>query len=142
MASGRPRRPNNPSVMASVQTALSSVARPGILGHLWNLRYELGLATGLAVIVLASGYAPGAAWLIAIAATGLAGLTAGLAWPPSRRRLIARAWCLIAPHRVSTGCRPRLGPDPGRQAAGRPVHDAGGVRGTGHAVVPGRDHRR
>jgi hypothetical protein len=105
MASGRPRRPNNPSVMASVQTALSSVARPGILGHLWNLRYELGLATGLAVIVLASGYAPGAAWLIAIAATGLAGLTAGLAWPPSRRRLIARAWCLIAPHRVSTGCR-------------------------------------
>ncbi|HMD22618.1 MAG TPA: hypothetical protein VKH61_00865 [Streptosporangiaceae bacterium] len=28
--------------MASVETALSSVARPGIFGLIWNWRYELG----------------------------------------------------------------------------------------------------
>lgn len=105
MASGRPRRPNDPSVMASVETALSSAARPGIFGLIWNWRYELGLSTGLAAVGLASGYALGAAWLIAIATAGLVLLAAGLAWPPSRRRLVARAWCVITPHRVLTGCR-------------------------------------
>ena len=63
MASGRPRRPNDPSVMASVETALSSVARPGIFGLIWNWRYELGLSAGLATVGLASGYALGAVWL-------------------------------------------------------------------------------
>ena len=105
MASGRPRRPNDPSVMASVETALSSVARPGIFGLTWNWRYEIGLTTGLAAVLLASGYALGAVWLIAIAATGLVMLAAGLAWPRSRQRLIARAWCVITPHRIRTGCR-------------------------------------
>ena len=55
--------------------------------------------------MLASGYELGAAWLIAIAAIGLVVLAAGLAWPPARRRLIARAWCVITPHRIRTGCR-------------------------------------
>jgi hypothetical protein len=105
MAFGRPRRPNDPSVMASVETALSSVARPGIFGLIWNWRYEFGLSAGLAAVALASGYALGAAWLIAMAAVGLVLLAAGLAWPPSRQRLVARAWCVITPHRVRTGCR-------------------------------------
>jgi hypothetical protein len=104
MAFGRPRRPNDPSVMASVEAAISTVARPGPLAWLWHWRYELGLTAGLAVVLLASGYALGAVWLIAIAATGLALLVAALVWPPSRRRLIARAWCVITPHRVRTGC--------------------------------------
>ena len=131
MASGRPRRPNDPSVMASVETALSGVARPGIFGLIWNWRYELGLSAGLATVALASGYALGAAWLIALVAVGLVLLAAGLAWPPSRRRLVARAWCVITPHRVLTGCQARLGADAGRQAAGRPVHDAGPGTGNG-----------
>ena len=105
MAPGRPRTPNDPGVTASVATALSSVARPGILGRLWNWRYELGLSAGLAVVALASGYVIGAAWLIAVAAIGLVVLAGGLARPPWRRRLIARAWCIITPHRVRTGCR-------------------------------------
>jgi hypothetical protein len=104
MAFGRPRRRNDPSVMASVEAAISTVARPGPLAWLWHWRYELGLITGLAVVGLASGYELGAAWLIAIAATGLALLVGTLVWPPSRRRLIARAWCVITPHRVRTGC--------------------------------------
>jgi hypothetical protein len=56
-------------------------------------------------VVLASGYGLGAAGLITIAAIALVGLAAGLAWPASRRRLIARAWCVITPYRVRTGCR-------------------------------------
>jgi hypothetical protein len=39
-----------------------------------------------------------------LAATGLALLTAAMLWPPSRQRIIARAWCVITPHRVRTGC--------------------------------------
>jgi hypothetical protein len=104
MAFGRPRGPNDPSVMASVEAAISTVARPGPLAWLWHWRYELGLTAGLAAVGLASGYWLGLAWLVAIAATGLALLTAALAWPPSRRRLITRAWCVITPHRVRTGC--------------------------------------
>ena len=105
MASGRPRRPNDPSVLSSLESALRSVARPGIFGLMWNWRYEVGLSAGLAAVALASGYALGAAWLIAIAAIGLALLVAGLAWAPSRQRLIVRAWCVITPHRVRTACR-------------------------------------
>src|ERR1700691_2436953 len=104
MASGRPHRPNDPSVMASVESALSSVARPGLLARLWHWRYEAGLLCGLAAVVLASGYALGAVWLIALMATGLGLLAASLSWAPTRQRLIARAWCVITPHRVRTGC--------------------------------------
>ena len=104
MASGRPHWPNDPGVLASVEHALSSVARPGVLGRLWHWRYEAGLLCGLAAVVLASGYMLGAAWLIAIVVIGLGLLTAGLSWPASRQRLIARAWCVITPHRVRTGC--------------------------------------
>lgn len=104
MASGRPQEPNDPSVMASVEAAIRTAARPGIIALAWHWRYELCLITGLAVVGLASGYALGAAWLIAIAATGLAILAAATAWPPARKRIIARAWCVITPHRIRTGC--------------------------------------
>ena len=80
MASGRPRRPNDPSVMASVEAAISSVARPGPLGRLWHWRYELALATGLPLAAIAIGYTLGLDWLIAMAATALAGMAAVLAW--------------------------------------------------------------
>jgi hypothetical protein len=59
MASGRPRQPNDPSVMASVEAAMSTVARPRLIARMWHWRYE---------------------------------------------RITARAWCVITPHRVRTGC--------------------------------------
>jgi len=90
--------------MASVESALRAVPRPGLFGLAWQWRYELGLVTGLAAVGLASGYMLSAAWFIAIAVIGLALFAGSLAWPPSRRRLIARAWCIITPHRVRTGC--------------------------------------
>jgi hypothetical protein len=105
MPAGRPRPADDPSVVASLETALRRVARPGILELVWNWRYELGLSAGLAAVGLASGYALAAAWLIALAAAGLVLLAAGLARPPSRRQLIARAWCVVTPYRIRTGCR-------------------------------------
>jgi hypothetical protein len=104
MASGRPRRRNDPSIMASVETAVSTVARPSLPGWLWHWRYELALATGLPAAAAAIGVTLGPAWLAAVAVTAAALLIAALAWPPARRRLIARAWCVITPHRVRTGC--------------------------------------
>src|SRR5580693_835195 len=80
MASGRPRRPNDPSIMASVEAAVSTVSRPGLLGRLWHWRYELALMAVLPLAALAIGYLLGLGWLI------------------------ARAWCVVTPHRVRTGC--------------------------------------
>lgn len=100
MASGRPRQPNDPSVFASVQTALSTVSRPGILGFAWQWRYELAIGTGTPAIATVVGLTLGPAWLIAAAAL----LAAAAIWPSSRKRLKARAWCVITEHRVRTGC--------------------------------------
>ena len=46
MTFGRPRQPNDPSVMASVETALSSVARPGIFGERVTLWCRAGTTHG------------------------------------------------------------------------------------------------
>jgi hypothetical protein len=102
--SGRPRQPNDPSIMASVETAMSTVPRPGPIGRLWHWRYEVALIAGLPLAAVFIGWTMGAAWLIAIAAAAAVLLAAALTWPPARQRLIARAWCVITPHRVRTGC--------------------------------------
>ena len=105
MPTGRSWPRGDPGVPASVETAPSRAPRPGILGLIWNWRYGIGLSAGLAVVGLAGGYALAAVWLIVLAAAGLVLLAVGLARPRSRSRLIARAWCVITPHRVRTGCR-------------------------------------
>jgi hypothetical protein len=104
MAFGRPRQPNDPSIMASLEAALSSTARPGPVGRLWHWRYEAALAAGVLLGTIGIGATLGPGWLVGTAAAALAVLAAALAWPPSRRRIIARAWCVITPHRVRTGC--------------------------------------
>ena len=104
MASGRPRQPNDPSIMASVEAAVSTVTRPHLLARLWHWRYELGLIAGTLLGAFAIGYTLGLDWLIGVAAAAIAiGVTA-MTWPPSRQAIIARAWCVITPHRVRTGC--------------------------------------
>ncbi len=104
MAFGRPRRPNDPSIMASVETAVSMVARPGLIARMWHWRYELGLIAGVVLAAVSVGLILGPGWLTVMAAATMAILAGSMAWAPSRRRLIARAWCVITPHRVRTGC--------------------------------------
>ena len=104
MASGRPRRPNDPSVMASVEAAISTVTRPRLIARVWHWRYELGLIAGVLLGTIGIGVTLGLGWLIAATAAAMTVLAAALAWPPSRQRITARAWCVITPHRVRTGC--------------------------------------
>jgi hypothetical protein len=100
VAGGRPRQPNDPSVLSSLESALRS-ARPNLLVVIWRWRYELALALGLPAAAIAVARGLGTVWLVATVVT----LTAGFGlWPPGRRLLVKRAWCVITPHRLRTGC--------------------------------------
>ena len=104
MASGRPRRPNDPSVMSSLESAVREIRRPGPIESCWNWRWELGIVltiAGLAGLIAASY---GFTGLVAAAGAGLAASSALLCWPPARRRIVALAWCIITPHRIRVGC--------------------------------------
>ena len=110
MASGRPRQPNDPSILAGAEAALSTVeavpstvAGPNLIARLWHRRYELGLIAGGLVGAITIGYTLGLDWLIAVAAAMAIGLTA-MVWPRSRQAIIARAWCVVTPQRIRTGC--------------------------------------
>lgn len=104
MASGRPQRPNDPSVMSSLESAVREVQRPGLIEFIWNWRWELGIAAVTAGLSVAIAADLGLAWLAVIAGAGLAAFGALLRWPPARRQIIARAWCIITPHRIRVGC--------------------------------------
>jgi hypothetical protein len=98
------RRPRDPSVLDSVETALRTVARPGIHEITWNWRYEILLTTGSAGTAVVIGYALGIGWLIGFAVAALALLAGALLWRRTRRWLIAWGWRVVTPHRVRTGC--------------------------------------
>ncbi len=102
MASGRSRQPNDPSIMASVEAALSAVARPNLIARLWHRRCELALIAGGLVGAITIAYTLGLDWLVAVAAAMAIGVTAMVAaFPPGRQR---RAWRVVTPHRIRTGC--------------------------------------
>jgi hypothetical protein len=99
MPSPRPRSTRH--ALAGLQYALGTVAPPNPLVFAWRWRYELILGIGLpaALIVL------GGISIMLSTLTALTVLTgAALLWAPARRHLIARAWCIITPHRVRVGC--------------------------------------
>jgi hypothetical protein len=98
------QRPRDPSVLDSVETALRTVARPGIHEITWNWRHEIALIAGPAAITVTVGFTLGIGWLIGIAAACLALFAGALLRSRIRRRLIAWAWCVITPHRFRTGC--------------------------------------
>jgi hypothetical protein len=90
--------------MASLEIALRAVRRPGPTELAWNWRWELGvlgLLTG-SLALISSDF--GLRGLIAATGAGLAACAALLCSPPARQWLLARAWCVITPHRVRKGC--------------------------------------
>jgi hypothetical protein len=104
MASGRPRRPNDPSVMSSLESAVREIRRPGPVESCWNWRWEVGI---LATVAGLAGFTAASFGLIGLAAAAGAGLavsSALLYWPPARKRIAAQAWCIITPHRIRVGC--------------------------------------
>jgi hypothetical protein len=65
----------------------------------WRWRWVLGtliVAAGLSAVIAAS---LGVVWLAAATGAGLAATGALLRRPPARSRIVARAWCVITPHR-------------------------------------------
>jgi hypothetical protein len=105
VAAGRPHGPNDPSLLSSLETAVTAVRRPGPAELIWNWRWELGI---LALLAVPAGLIAAEFGLLGLAFAAGAGLAAGtaalLCWLPARRWSIARAWCLITPHRVRAGC--------------------------------------
>ena len=104
MAAGRPLRPNDPSVMSSVEAALTPTRRPGPLDFAWHWRWELGAAGILAATATLTAIRLGTTGLIAAAGAGLAVLSTLMCWPPARRWIVARSWCVITPHRIRAAC--------------------------------------
>ena len=104
MSSGRPGRPNDPSVMSSVEFAVRQVHRSGPIEFCWHWRWELGMLAAIAGLSSLVAVSLGLIWLAVIAGAGLAVLGAMLSWPPARDRIVARAWCIITPHRIRAGC--------------------------------------
>jgi hypothetical protein len=109
------RTPHRRQALAGLQAAVGSVAPPNpiILG--WRWRYELALAAAITTCGIAVTRTPAPAWVAAgCLVVVLALAAAAVLWPPARRRVAARAWCVITPHRVRAGC------------AGAWIHSRGG----------------
>ncbi len=87
--------------MAGLELAVSTVARPNPLVIAWRWRYEIGLGVLVALAVIGLNFAVGLWWGLATIVTASC-LTA--AWPAARKHVVIRAWCVITPHRVRTGC--------------------------------------
>jgi hypothetical protein len=90
-----------PMTVSPMERAVVPLARPNpaILG--WRWRYELGVLAALAVGLALAVPRYGPLWTV----LALAGLVAGVgAVPAVRRFAVRRAWCVITPHRVRTGC--------------------------------------
>jgi hypothetical protein len=104
MASGRPRRPNDPSVISSLESAVREIRRPGPIESCWNWRWELGIGFTIAGLAGLMAAIFGLIGLAAAAGAGLAASSALLCWPPARKRIVAQAWCIITPHRIRVGC--------------------------------------
>lgn len=99
MPSPRPR--STRQAQASLQYAVGTVARANPIVAAWRWRYELMGTVGLSAGWIVLG------WLAAAVVTaGLVAVLIGMAvcWPRGRRFLVARAWCIVTPHRVRVGC--------------------------------------
>jgi hypothetical protein len=100
MTAPPPRMRSRRQALGPVAAALGSVARPNPFVLAWRWRWELMLAAGLP---LAAALIAGTVGLGALAVS--AGLIAAAAlWRPARQQFVVRAWCVITPHRVRTGC--------------------------------------
>ena len=104
MPAGRPLRPNDPSVITNIETALTPARRPGPIDSAWHWRWEIAAAVTLAVAATMIAISSGLTGLAVAAGAGLAALCTMMCWPPARARIIARMRCVITPHRIRKGC--------------------------------------
>ncbi len=98
------RGPRGMRDTAGLRLLLTSVSRPNPLVIGWRWRYELAGCCGLAAALHALAVSAGIAGLIGAVATTVAFAALIALFPPARRVAAARAWCIISPHRIRTGC--------------------------------------
>ena len=95
------RRPaSTRQARADLEYALSTAARANPITAAWRWRYELVVVAGLVAVWMALDTAVAAGLMAGLAAA--LGLTACFA--RGRAFLVARAWCIVTPHRVRAGC--------------------------------------
>jgi hypothetical protein len=104
MPAGHSLRPNDPSVITNLETALTPTRRPGPIDIAWHWRWEIGATATLVAFTAMIAISLGSTGLIAAAGAGLAALCTMMCWPPARARIIARVRCVITPHRIRKGC--------------------------------------
>jgi len=105
MIGARAQRRSEGNVVGGLEQILVTVARPNPVVVLWRWRYEAALlaATVVSVALLVRG--AGAVGATALTAAVALSVGIALTLSPALRRLArARAWCIITPHRVRTGC--------------------------------------
>lgn len=99
MPSPRPR--STKQVYASLEYAFGNMAHANVIVVAWRWRYGLTVTACF-----------GTAW-ITLEPLKCAAITGALAcilmctravWPQGHRFLVARAWCIVTPHRVRVGC--------------------------------------
>ena len=127
MPAGRPHGRNDPSLMSSLESALTGARRPGAVELGWRWRWELTILVGLASL----------AAFIAIN-VGLIGLA--VAASPA----VADRGGMVCDHPAQSPSRMRecLGADQERQASDRPGRHACRLRRTGPDLAAGRHHGR
>jgi hypothetical protein len=97
----RARGRNEGHILAGLEQITSTVARPWPTTVLWRWRYELILGLGLPTAVYALAQTLGLPATILFLAPLVA---AAVLLRPVRRFFVRRAWCVITPHRVRSGC--------------------------------------
>jgi hypothetical protein len=98
---GRARRRTRADLVTDLEVALGRAPRAVSIALPWRWRYELMLAVGSLLAAMMIVRAVDSVRCL-LGAT-LLGFAVGL-WRPTRQALLARAWCVITPHRVRAGC--------------------------------------
>ncbi|MDQ4032773.1 MAG: hypothetical protein M3332_11085 [Actinomycetota bacterium] len=88
-------------LLATLHHALVPTARPNPFLVLWRWRYELAVGVATPLLLAWLTVTVGADATVAISSVVTALL---FGWPPTRRRILARAWCVITPHRFRLAC--------------------------------------
>lgn len=96
-----PRPRSSKQAYAGLEYAFGNVAGANVFSIVWRWRYELTVTAGFGTVWITLGplYCTAITGALAFVLTCVAAL-----WPQGRRFLIARAWCIVTPHRVRAAC--------------------------------------